>query len=240
MNSDKKVKKGKIINGFNFAIDGLIYAVTKEYNMRFHVVTAIVVLLLTMLFDLSKIEIALIGIAITLVFITEMINTAIEKTVDLATSEYRELAKIAKDVAAGAVLIAALNSVFMAYLIFSNKFMFFTQNVFMKIRRSKSHIAFLTIMLILLLVVLLKSIFHTKNGSHVQGGAVSGHSALAFSIATILSFMTNQGMVIIFSFVLAFLVAESRVEGGIHAISEVIMGALLGMAATVLVFKILI
>lgn len=239
MNGEDKEKKGKLISGFNFAIDGLIYSVTKEYNMKFHLVTAIVVLIITMFFNVSKIELALLALTITLVFVTELINTAVERCVDLATTEYNPVAKIAKDVAAGAVLVSAINSVFMGYLIFFDKFIHFSLNVFLKIRRSTTHMTFIIIVLVLLITVLLKSKFYKGKGTHVQGGAVSGHAALSFAIATIIGFLTNSGITVILGYFLAFLVAESRVEGKIHATSEVIMGAVLGIAITVLVFKLM-
>lgn len=239
MKEEEKKKKGRLISGFNFAIDGLIYSITKEYNMKFHLVTAIIVLFITMLFNISKIELALLALTITLVFVTELINTAVERCVDLATKEYDPIAKIAKDVAAGAVLVSAINAVLMGYLIFFDKFIHFSQNVFLKIRKSSTHLTVIIIVLVLLITVLLKSIFYKGRGTHVQGGAVSGHASLSFAIATIIGFLTNSGIVIILSYILAFLVAESRVEGKIHATSEVIMGAILGIALTVLVFKLM-
>ena len=72
-------------------------------------------------FDLSKTEILIILLTIVSVLITEMINTAIEKTVDLFTKDYHPLAKIAKNVAAGSVLVAAVNSLIVAYLIFAER-----------------------------------------------------------------------------------------------------------------------
>src|ERR687893_2998359 len=89
---------------FNHAYRGLIYAVRTQRNMRFHVVASAVVLVLSLLVGVSKLELAILVLVIMAVFVTEMLNTALEFAVDLVTREYRPLAKLAKDVSAGGAL----------------------------------------------------------------------------------------------------------------------------------------
>lgn len=101
----------KFITGFGYAFHGLWYALRTQRNMRVHIAAALLILLVSTLLHISALEFAMIFIAITGVFIAEMFNTVIELCVDLASPEYHPLAKIAKDVAAGAVLLSAILSV---------------------------------------------------------------------------------------------------------------------------------
>ena len=101
----------RFIAGFGHAFNGLRYALRTQRNMRVHVIIALVVTIASILLHLSPIEFALIFIAITGVLIAEMFNTVMELCVDLASPQYHPLAKIAKDVAAGAVLANAILSV---------------------------------------------------------------------------------------------------------------------------------
>ena len=101
----------KFIGGFGHAFRGLQYALRTQRNMRVHTVIALVVITAGIALHLSPLEFALIFFAITGVFIAEMFNTVMELCVDLASPQYHPLAKIAKDVAAGAVLANAILSV---------------------------------------------------------------------------------------------------------------------------------
>jgi diacylglycerol kinase len=101
----------KFIASFRYAFHGLWYAIRTQRNMRVHSAVTLLVLLVSILLRISTLEFAMIFIAITGVFIAEMFNTVIELCVDLASSEYHPLAKIAKDVAAGAVLLSAILSI---------------------------------------------------------------------------------------------------------------------------------
>ena len=79
--------------------------------MRIHFALAAVVLILAFAYGVTKLELMALLLAISFVLIAEMVNTAIEATIDLATTSFDPLAKLAKDIAAGAVLIAAVNAV---------------------------------------------------------------------------------------------------------------------------------
>jgi diacylglycerol kinase len=109
--STQKSEWGKFVTGFKYAFQGLWYALRTQRNMRFHVVVAILVIIAGISFRVSAVEFAMLFVAITGVFIAEMFNTVIELCVDLASPTYHPLAKIAKDVAAGAVLLSAILSV---------------------------------------------------------------------------------------------------------------------------------
>ena len=99
------------------AWEGLKYAVKTQKNMRIHLSAAFIVLLMSWLLSISARELIYIIFAISFVLFAEMINTAVEKTVDLFMSTYHPLAKTAKNVAAGAVLIATINAVVVGLII---------------------------------------------------------------------------------------------------------------------------
>ncbi len=109
----KKLKKS-----FGYALTGIWYALKSDQNLRIHFVVAYLVILASIYFHVNPFEMGILGVMILLVITTEMINTAIEKMVDLITKEHREEAKIAKDVSSGMVLVTAVGSVIVGILIF--------------------------------------------------------------------------------------------------------------------------
>ncbi|HVB21026.1 MAG TPA: diacylglycerol kinase family protein [Ktedonobacteraceae bacterium] len=114
----RKSEWAKFIAGFGFAFSGLWYALRTQRNARVHALLAALAILLGILLHISNVEFALIFVAITSVFIAEMFNTVFELCVDLASPEYHPLAKIAKDVAAGAVLLNAMLAIVIALFVY--------------------------------------------------------------------------------------------------------------------------
>lgn len=108
-----------LIKSFGYSVEGVWHAIKYNRNLRIAFFAASVVVLLSLYFQVTSLEMIVLVIAILLVILSEMINTAIEEMVNLITSEHRKEAKIAKDVAAGMVLIAAVGSVIIGVLIFS-------------------------------------------------------------------------------------------------------------------------
>lgn len=113
------IKHRTLLKSFGYALNGIRFAIHEDQNIRIHIIAAIVVVGLSFFFSVNAFEMGILGVMILLVIITEMINTALEKTVDLITKEYREEAKIAKDVGAGMVLISAVGSLIVGILIFA-------------------------------------------------------------------------------------------------------------------------
>ncbi|MFL0505071.1 diacylglycerol kinase family protein [Ureibacillus sp. 179-F W5.1 NHS] len=110
----------KLIKSFGYALVGICTSL-KEQNMRIHLFSAVIVVIAGVLTGISITEWFVLIITIALVIGSEMINTAIEAVVNLASPEYHPLAKQAKDVAAGAVLVFAVASVIIGLLIFLPK-----------------------------------------------------------------------------------------------------------------------
>lgn len=104
--------------GFRYAFEGLYRAICKEPHFRFHICAAIGTTMFTEYYDFSRYDYALLFLAIALVISAELVNTAIEHTVDLITEEYNEKAKYAKDAAAAFVLMCSLFSVAVAFVLF--------------------------------------------------------------------------------------------------------------------------
>lgn len=229
------MKRGSnsLFNSFRYAIDGIIYSLKTQRNMRIHFIVAILVLLFSTIFNLSKIELLIIYATITIVIITEMINTAIEVTVDMITKEYHRLAEIAKDVAAGAVLIATINALVVAAFIFFDKFddakIWFRNNDLEFITLS-----IVSITIVFILVILIKAIL--KSGSPFRGGMPSGHSSIACSIVTSIYLYSEDYIIIGLSAILGIMIIQSRLDAKIHTLLETIIGGLLGIIVTVIVF----
>ncbi|MBT2656701.1 diacylglycerol kinase family protein [Bacillus sp. ISL-18] len=118
MDSHDKRERFISLSSFSFAIAGILTAIQKERNMRFHLISSILVLGLSFYFSISKIEWLLILFTIGGMFALELMNTAIERVVDLATAEYHPLAKQAKDIAAGAVFVYAVLAVIVGIIIY--------------------------------------------------------------------------------------------------------------------------
>ncbi|HYE81171.1 MAG TPA: diacylglycerol kinase family protein [Clostridia bacterium] len=108
----------KFFESLRYSIEGLVYCMSTQRNMKIHIAFALIVLVAGILLQISRLEFIIITMAISIVFICEIINTAVEKTVDTMTQEFHPVAKIAKDVAASAVLVAAISSVIVGFLVF--------------------------------------------------------------------------------------------------------------------------
>lgn len=233
------MKSKSVIESFNYAVSGIIYALKRERNMKIHFTISIIVILLSLCFNFSRSELLLLFYAITLVLIAEMINTAIEATIDLITNEFHPLARVVKDIAAGAVLIAAINSLVVGYLLFFDRLNPYTNKILFKIKNSPIHLTFVALSVVILLTIGIKTKFSKGKGTPFQGGIVSGHAAISFCVATIIVFVANNMLVSTLAYFMAFLVAESRIEGKIHSLTEVIFGGVLGTIIGVLVFQII-
>ena len=116
MNPRQEYKK--LINSFKYAIEGIISSFKTERNMKIHVLAMIVVIALGLFFKLNKVEWCFIIIAIASVISAELFNTAIETVVDMVSPERNPKAKLAKDIAAGAVLVVAIGAAIIGFIIF--------------------------------------------------------------------------------------------------------------------------
>ncbi len=233
-------RRGNLLESFNYAFSGIVHALSYERNMWIHFAIAGVVLVGGLFFALTRLEIIALLVAISFVLITEMFNTALEHVVDLVTDEDDPRAKVAKDVAAGAVLIAAVNAIAVAYLVFYSKITSVPYTVFTKLRGSPIDVTVIALVIVILSAIAVKAITH--RGTAFRGGLPSAHAAVAFASWVGVTFVaTNTGYALPISaitLVLALLVAQSRVQAGIHNLLEVSLGALLGIVIALVIFQI--
>lgn len=230
------MKLKKLIDSFNHAINGVIDTVRTQRNMKIHLVASLAVLISCFCFDISKGEFLILAITITIVIAAELINTAIEAAIDMTTNYYHPLAKVAKNAAAGAVLITAINALVVGYVIFWDKLSNLSYNLVHKVKSSQPYTIFIVLVIVSIATIIAKAIF--GEGTPLKGGMPSGHSALAFSIATAIALITEEPTCIMLSYLMAFITAQSRVDSEVHSLAEVIVGALFGMLLTLLIFTI--
>ncbi len=223
-------------DSFRYALDGILHGFRSQRHMRFHFCVAVLALLAGVAFQLDRAELLVLVFAISLVIITEMFNTAIESVVDLVTTTYHPLAKFAKDVAAGAVLIAALNACVVGLLLFLDTDQVQRLVAMPAGTQVKFQTVIVTIVMLLVLLVIWKVL--GNKGTFLHGGIVSGHSAIGFCICTIILLMANNPFVAFLAILMALIISQSRVEAGVHTLQEVLYGALLGIVLPVVLFRV--
>lgn len=225
----------KFVDALNYAIEGLIYVLKTQRNMRLHFLFSVLILLAAIYLNVGHADLLIVILTIAFVLVLEIINTAIEFTVDLYSNTINPVVRIIKDISAGAVLVSACTALVIFYLIFSRYLNFPIEAAVLKIKQSPWHITFIAFIIVLSLVITGKAFLH--RGTPLRGGMPSGHAALAFSMWTAIAFSTTNNLVIIIAFVLAFFVARSRIIESIHDVWEVAAGSLLGILATTLIFQ---
>ena len=230
------MKNKNLIESFNNAISGIIYAIKKERNMKVHITVAVLVMLMSLFYDLTRIEFLIICLTIAIVLICELFNTAVEIFVDTIIDVYHPKAKLVKDTAAGAVLVASFASLIVAYFIFFDRISTSLAIGIVRIRQSPVHITIIALIITIILVLALKAGF--KKGTPMSGGMPSGHSAIAFSIVTALALWTDRASITLLALIIALLVVQSRLEARIHSFVELLAGALIGFSITLLLFQI--
>ncbi len=231
------MREQRFIESFNASLEGFIYVLKTQRNMRIHYLASVLIILLGIWLNLSITELMILSVTITIVLVAEMANTAMEHMVDIVKTELHPLAKIIKDVAAGSVLVASINAVIIGYILFSGKTPFNVEEGLSRVRQSPWHVSFIALILVFSLAVIGKVIFH--KGTPLRGGMPSGHAAVAFAVWTIVTFLTTNSIVIILTFLMAFLIARHRIKDAVHTIWEVAAGSLLGILGTILIFQLL-
>ena len=229
-----------ILESFNFAFEGVIHVLRTQRNMRIHFATAAIVLIAAVALGVGRLELMALLLAISFVLIAEMINTALEAGIDVATTSFDPLAKLAKDIAAGAVLIATVNAVAVGYLVFSDKIVNRSSKVIERLRDAPAELTLIALVLTIILVVGTKA--YTGRGTPLRGGLPSGHAAIAFggwmAVTQVVGDSRHWFLISSLTFLMALLVAQTRVESGVHSFLEVSYGALLGSLAVLVMFQV--
>ncbi len=231
---------GDVVQSFNDAFEGVIHVVRSQRNMRVHFLAALIVLPLGLVLGVTRLEMLILIIAVGFVIVAEMVNTAAEMALDVATRSFDPRVRIAKDVAAGSVLVAAVCAVLVAYLVLGGHLQEPSQRAIQGVRNSPVHITVISIAVVVLLVISTKA--YLARGTPLRGGLPSGHAAVAFGGWAAITFVTqgsaNQVLISSLAFVMALLVVQTRVEAGVHTPTEVILGGVLGALVTTAIFQI--
>jgi diacylglycerol kinase (ATP) len=228
-----------LIDSFNYAFEGIIHVLRTQRNLRIHFAIAFVVIITALIVNVTKLELIVLLISIAFVLIAEMINTAVEAAIDIATTSFDPMAKLAKDIAAGAVLIASVNAIAVGYLVFSNKVANRSADLLDRLRQEPAELTLAALLLTLIIVLATKA--YTGRGTPLRGGLPSGHAALAFAgwvAATYAAGDHHRFLISTIALIMAVLVAQTRVESGVHSAVEVTFGALIGALATLVVFQV--
>jgi len=228
-----------IIESFNFAIEGIIHVLRTQRNMRIHFGIAIGVLVAALAFDVSRLELIALLIAIVFVLIAEMLNTAVEAAVDVASTSFDPMAKLAKDIGAGAVLIAAINAIAVGYLVFSGQVADESSRLLDKLSDAPAELTVVALVLTIAAVIAMKAL--SGRGSPLRGGWPSGHAAVAFAgwmaVTLVLGDSDHRFLVSSLSLIMALLVAQTRIEAGVHSTLEVASGGVVGALVTLAIFQ---
>jgi diacylglycerol kinase (ATP) len=229
-----------VLQSFNFAFEGIIHVLRTHRNMRIHFAIAVAVLIAALAVGVRRLELVALLLAISFVLIAEMLNTALEAGIDVATTSFDPLAKLAKDIAAGAVLIATVNAVAVGYLVFVERITDPSSRVLDNLREGPAELTLIALVLTTVIVIAAKA--YTGRGRPLSGGLPSGHAAVAFAgwmAATyILGDSTHWFLISSLTFIMALLVAQTRIESGIHSFLEVLSGGVLGALVTLVLFQI--
>src|SRR5213079_172115 len=227
-----------IIESFNYAFEGVIHVLRTQRNMRIHFAIAAAVLIAAVAVGVGRLELIALLIVISFVLIAEMINSALEAGIDVATTSFDPLAKLAKDIAAGAVLIATVNAVAVGYLVFSGQIADRSSRLLDRIRDAPAELTLIALVVTIIVVIAAKA--YTGRGTPLRGGLPSGHAAVAFAgwmAATLVIGDSHRFLISSLTFIMALLVAQTRVESGIHSALEVTYGGFLGALVTLAVFQ---
>lgn len=226
----------KWIESANHAIEGILHASKTQRHMRYHFYAAVSILLISFALGISWSEFVILITLSIVVLSVEMLNSAVELITDVLFKEYHEQAKWIKDMAAGAVFISAIGAVVIGYIILFEPVKNFFYSGLSIAKHTEADVAIVALIVVLILVVLTKAFF--GKGRPLRGGMPSGHAAVAFSIWVAVMFISESFTPSLLVLVMAVLVAQSRVSTGAHKPLEVVLGALLGMAITFLLFKV--
>jgi len=226
-----------VLDSFNYAFEGIIHVLRTQRNMRIHFLAAAAVLVAAIAIGVTRLELIALMISIAFVLIAEMMNTAIEGAVDVSTTSFDPNAKLAKDISAGAVLIATVNAVVVGYLVFSEAVQDRSSRLLDQLADAPAKLTLIALVLTALIVISTKALTH--RGTPLRGGLPSGHAALAFAGWMALTLFVDQQRFLVSSIglVLALLVAQTRIESGVHSGLEVLYGAVLGALTTLVLFQ---
>ncbi len=234
------MKPSRLFAPFKVALNGIVFTFKTQRHMRFHLYVVFIVLLLGLFVNLAMREMLVLLFTISLVVVAEMFNSAIEATVDLVSPSYNPLAKFAKDIAAGAVLITTIVALVVGALLLLGEQRWENLKTALNAEAPSVPMAirfFVGFFLVFIAVVIGKGL--GKSGRVLQGGLISGHAAYGFFFATCLIFLTESALASGLGLLLALIIAQSRYEAKFHTLVELGLGAIVGVLISLVSFVLL-
>lgn len=231
------MKSSNLFESFRYAALGLVHGFRYERNLRIHGFIALLVLIFAMSCGVTRGELAVLLLVIGVVLAAELFNTAVERVVDLVTADYHPLAGLAKNLAAGAVLIVSITAALIGIVIFTPYLWNLPAGATRGAIQGKLALVLMGAVSVVLLVVSIKAAVGSK--VLLRGGMPSGHVALAAGLSTAIYYVGASAAAMLLSVGLVLLVAQSRLEAGIHSLQEVVLGGVIGVAVTIAVFELM-
>ena len=229
-----------LIDSFNYAFLGVIHAVRTQRNMRIHLLIAVGVMIAAVVVGVTRMEMIVLMLVIAFVLITEMVNSALEATIDVSTTSFDPMAKLAKDMAAGAVLISTVTAAAVGFLIFEDHIANPSTRLINRAEQAPVYPTLVALIVTIMIVIATKAL--TRRGTPLRGGLPSGHAALAFAgwmaVTYLISGSQHRFLISMLALVMALLVAQTRIEAGFHSALEVTYGAVIGTLVTLAFFQI--
>ena len=228
-----------IIDSFHHAFEGLYHVFKAKPSMRVQSIAAVLVLLAAWGFGVNHIELLVLLTAIVAVIAAQTFSTAIKEVIDLRGPDNSDAAHMIKDVAGAGVLICGIFAMLVGVMVFamSESFMgLFQLPPELPDRPVLGPLQVVLVGLLLLAVIVVWVKRATGWRSFLTGGMISGHSALGFLVAASIALVTQDTSIAALALALALLLAQSRLQANIHKLSEVAIGALVGLALAFILF----
>ncbi|HRK21356.1 MAG TPA: diacylglycerol kinase [Fimbriimonadaceae bacterium] len=229
--------KKDLLEPFKVALNGLVYTFRTQRHMRFHLYVVLIVMTLGVFFNLRLRELLVLLFTISLVLVAEMFNSAIEATVDLVHPHYHPMAKFAKDISAGAVMITTIIALVVGGLMILGENRWEEIKVNLAAQTLGINIwprIVVGLFVVFIVVVIGKGL--GSRGQVLKGGLVSGHAAVGFFLASAILFMSDNVTIAGLAILLAAIIAQSRWEAKIHSVFELTLGATCGVILGFLLF----
>lgn len=236
-NLDNKHKNKTLFSATKNALNGIIHAFKTERNLRLDYLVGAMVLIVSLFFDFTKVELICLVITIGFVIFAEMINSTVEYIVNLVKTEFDLNAKAAKDIAAGGVLIASIISVIVAYLLFVDKIRQASTELLTAVLSSKSHILVTILFVATILVVILKGIFSKDKDNNYVKAFPSARVTISFTLSTYLFVITKSLIVGGVALALSLMVSSIKRENDKTTIMQIILSALIGILLVLCVYQ---
>ena len=237
---DSRLYNKNFLQAVNNAVDGIIYCATTQTNITKQLILGTIVMVLSLFYDFTTAEFLCLTFAVFFVIFAELVNTAIETVVDLFVDTYHPKAKIAKDVGAGAVVLAAMNAIIVAYFLFfrETELSQMADSLLNTLVSSPLHLGFVAIILTIIAILAMKGFFKKKelsNGVKQDSFLPSGQSALAFATLTAIWINSRNLVVFCLSLILSLIVAVNRLNDK-KTFAEILFGGFMGVLVVVLVY----